>query len=252
MAHRDLFSCFYYFLLIGPLVLSSCSSYDKFDTTTPEGSFALAEKYAEDSRYDEAIAQFNAVKNRFPYSKLTPEAELRVADIHFKRDSFVEAQSSYEVFKELHPRHPQSDFVTYRLGLSLFKQLPSTIDRDLAVADRAIIYFDEVIRSFPQSQFVEKAKKFRGEARLKLAQKQLYIGDFYRTRKLCISAVKRYETLIRSFLETEVAPKAFAHLIRCQIEMKDREKALAYLEAMKEQFPKSALTNAVAKELKND
>src|SRR3954471_14338242 len=117
--------------------LAGCSSTPDIDTSTPEGAFKLAEKYEKDERFEEAITQYTQVKNKHPYSKLATEAELRIAEIHFKREEFVESQNAYQTFKEMHPTHPQIDFVTYRLGLSFFNQLPSTIDRDLSVADRA-------------------------------------------------------------------------------------------------------------------
>ena len=141
--------------------LSACSSLDSYDTSTAEGSFKLAEKYVEDERYEEAIALFADVKNKFPYSKLATDAELKIADVQYDRESYLEAQTAYEVFKELHPKHPKSDYVTYRLGMSLFNQLPSTIDRDLSLAERAIVYYQEVIRSFPGSEFVASAKEHR-------------------------------------------------------------------------------------------
>jgi outer membrane protein assembly factor BamD len=126
-------------------VTTGCSSFNEIDTSTPEGSYKLAQKYDKDERYEEAIVEYTSLKNKHPYSKLATEAELRIADIHFKREEFIEAQNSYQVFKEMHPSHPQIDYVTYRLGLSFFNQLPGTIDRDLSVADRAILYFDEVV-----------------------------------------------------------------------------------------------------------
>ena len=80
------------------------------------GRVRVGERFEKDERYDEAITQFNQVKNKFPYSRLATEAELRVAEIHFKRDEFIEAQAGYQTFKELHPSHPKGDYVTFRLA----------------------------------------------------------------------------------------------------------------------------------------
>src|SRR5262249_18604911 len=154
------------------------------------------EKFEKDERYEEAIAQFNTVKNKFPYSKLATEAELKVAEINFKREEFVEAQNAYQVFKEMHPSHPKIDYVTYRLGLSFFNQLPSTIDRDLAVAERAILYFDEVIQSYPQSSHVKDAREYKTKSLKMLAEKEYYVGHFYFIRDFYDSALTRFEGLL--------------------------------------------------------
>ena len=132
------------------------------DTSTAEGAFKLGEKFEKDERYEDAIVQFNSVKNKHPYSKLAAEAELHIANIHYDREDYIEAQNSYQAFKELHPSHPRIDFVTFRLAMSYYNQLPSTIDRDLQLATRAIQYFDETINSHAGSEFVPQAKEFKG------------------------------------------------------------------------------------------
>lgn len=179
--------------------LPGCSSTPDIDTSTPEGSYKLAEKFEKDERFEEAIAQYTQVKNKHPYSKLATEAELRIAEIHFKREEFVESQSSYQVFKEMHPTHPQIDYVTYRLGLSFYNQLPSTIDRDLSVAERAILYFDEVIQSYPKSTHVSEARDYKQKALKMLAEKETYIGNFYFIRDHYESALGRFEGLLDKY-----------------------------------------------------
>ena len=126
------------------MLFTACSSTDKIDTATAEGAFKLAEKYEKDERYDEAITYYSDVKNKFPYSSLATAAELKIADIEFQRENFPEAESAYKVFREFHPTHEKSDYVIYRLGLSIFNQLPPTTDRDLSLAAVAIENFDTV------------------------------------------------------------------------------------------------------------
>jgi outer membrane protein assembly factor BamD len=180
-------------------ILVGCSSTPDIDTSTPEGAYKLAEKYENDERFEEAIAQYSQVKNKHPYSKLATESELRIAEIHFKREEYVEAQASYQTFKEMHPTHPQIDYVTFRLGLSFYNQLPSTIDRDLSVAERAILYFDEVIQSYPNSTHVAEAKDYKTKALKMLAEKEAYIGHFYFIRDHFESALGRYEGLLDKY-----------------------------------------------------
>ncbi|MBX9768849.1 MAG: outer membrane protein assembly factor BamD, partial [Bdellovibrionales bacterium] len=190
------------------ILLAACSNYQIKDQGTPEGLFEYAEQLEKDDRYEEAIQKFQEVKNKHPYSKLATAAELRVADIYYKRETFIEAQAAYQIFKELHPRHPSADYVTFRLGMSYFMQLPSTIDRDLGQAHKAILYFEELARAYPQSQHVEEAAKKRGEARRMLADKELYIADFYLKREHFQSALPRYEKVLTLYPTEGVEPKA--------------------------------------------
>lgn len=208
--------------------LSGCSSSPEIDTSTPEGAFKLAEKYESDERFEEAIAEYTQVKNKHPYSKLATESELRIADIHFKREEFVEAQNAYQVFKEMHPTHAQADFVTYRLGLSFYNQLPPTIDRDLSVAERAIIYFDEVIQSFAKSQYVKDARDYKEKALKMLAEKENYIGHFYFIRDHYESALGRYETLLDRYPGLGLDAKALYGAAVSAYKIKELNKAKNY------------------------
>ncbi len=176
-----------------------CSSIDKIDTSTPEGAFQLAEAYEKDERYDEAVQKYQDVRTKFPYSKLATTAELKIADVNFKREAYGEAQASYQLFKDFHPKHPQIDYVTYRLAMSYFNQLPDSIDRDLSLADKAILYFDEVVNSYPKSEYVADSKREKEDALKRLAKKELYIADFYFKRAVTDSALQRYEHLLKVY-----------------------------------------------------
>ena len=43
-----------------------------------------------------------------PYSEKATLAELKIADIHFERESYEEAASYYQDFVELHPNHAEA------------------------------------------------------------------------------------------------------------------------------------------------
>ena len=230
-------------------VLSGCSSTPDIDTSTPEGAFKLAEKYEKDERFEEAIAEYTQVKNKHPYSKLATESELRIADIHFKRDEFVEAQNAYQVFKEMHPTHPLADFVTYRLGLSFYNQLPPTIDRDLSVAERAILYFDEVVQSFPKSQYVKDARDYKEKALKMLAEKENYIGHFYFIRDHFESALGRYEALLDKYPGLGLDAKALYGAAVSAYKIKELNKAKNYYRKLINDFKDTSEANKARREL---
>lgn len=232
--------------------LFGCSSGEKYDTSTAEGAFQRAEHFEKSRRFDEAIMYFNQVKNQHPYSRLATEAELRVADIYFNRQSYVEAQSAYQVFKELHPRHPRIDYVTYRLGMSFFNQLPSTIDRDLSLAHRALIYFEEVLHSYPTSEYAPKAAESRQEALRMLAEKELYIANFYFVRKRYDSALRRFEGLIQSYPGIGLDEKALLGATLSAHKTQELDKAKKYYSQLVGSFPSSDEAKRAESEIGNE
>lgn len=220
--------------------LAACSSMKGPDTSTAEGAFQLGEKFEKDERFEEAITQFNSVKNKHPYSKLAAEAELHIANIHYDREDFIEAQNSYQAFKELHPTHPKIDFVTFRLAMSFFNQLPSTIDRDLALATRAIQYFDETINSHPNSEFVAQAKDYKAKAIKMLAEKENYIAYYYFKRDIFGSALTRYEDLLKNYPNQGLDAEALYGAAVSAFETKDLSKAKEYFDRLVNEYPNSS------------
>lgn len=226
-----------------------CSSADKYDTSTAEGAFKQAEEFEKDERYEEAVAKYTDVKNKFPYSKLAPQAELKIADVQYKREAYIESQTAYQLFKEFHPKHPQADYVTYRLAMSYFNQLPSSIDRDLSVADKAILYFDELINSYSNSQYVAEAKQKKTETLTMLAKKELYVADFYTRREKFDSALKRYETVLKLYPGLGLEPLALFGAAHAALKSGEKDKATQYLDTLFNKFPNSDQARRAKNEL---
>lgn len=231
--------------------LIGCASEEKYDTSAPEGMYKLGEKYEKDERYEEALSILGQLKNKHPYSKYAAEAELKMADIQFKREEYVEAQAAYQSFKELRPSHPRIDYVTFRLGLSFFKQLPATIDRDLSVADRAILYFDEVTQSFATSPYAAEAKANRAKALKMLADKELYIANFYFLRKRWESALGRFEDLLKKYPDSGLEAKALYGAAVSAFRMKEIPKAKSYYRQLTSDYSRSSEAAQARSEIGN-
>jgi outer membrane protein assembly factor BamD len=227
-----------YFLCF--LALTACSSGDLKDADTPEGAYKIAEEYEADERYEEAIQKFREVQNKHPYSRFAVLAKLKVADINFTRENFIEAQNAYQLFKDLHPKHEKIDYVTFRLGLSFFNQLPSTIDRDLSQAHRAILYFDEVLNSYSKSAYAKEAADKKAEALKKLAEKEKYIADFYFKREMFDSALRRYEKLLKDYPTSGFDVNGLYGASVSALRSGDLDKGKIYANRLIQQFPDSS------------
>lgn len=230
------------------LQLSGCSTVEK-NANTPEGAFAIAEEYDKGERYEEALRLYADVKNKFPYSNFATKAELAIADVYYKQESYAEAQVAYQMFKELHPTSPQSAYVQHRIGMSLYNQLPSTIDRDLTLANEAILNLSDLIKKYPNSEYVAEAKEKRSAAIKMLAQKEEYIADFYFKRKAFMSALVRYEGLYNNFKGLGFDAKALSRASISASKIGDQPKAKKYEQILAKDFPGSKELKAADKEL---
>lgn len=236
-------------VILMALFLSRCASTPSYDTSTAEGAYNAALEYAKAHRYEEAIDLLRQVKTKYPYSSFASKAELKIADLHYENNSFVEAEASYQLFRELYPRSPQMDYVTFQIGMSFFKQLPSTIDRDLSPAYDALTFFETLITSYPGSKYVTEARERRQETLEKLAAKEIYIADFYRKRKDHSSALGRYEGVLRKYPETSVIPAALYGAAMTSAKVDEPAKSKRYKETLIERYPDSQQAKQIKGEL---
>lgn len=189
--------------LVAVFQLSSCSG-KKVDENNPQELYKDAEEDINDKHYVMALDKLKSLKNKFPYSHLATQAKLRIADVYFLEESYIEAAGAYESFRDMHPKHEKADYVLFQIGESYFNELPGGHDRDLTPASKAIDSYRELVTIYPKSQYVEKAKQHLNESTEKLAEKEKYVADFYFIRDMFDSAASRYEKITTRFPGTSV------------------------------------------------
>lgn len=212
------------------------------DTTraeTPEGAFKIAQEFEAADRFEIAIIKYADVKNKFPYSSYAVLAELAIADVQYKRESYPEAQIAYQNFRELHPKHPKIDFVIFRTGMSYYLQLPESVDRDLSLAQDAIYSFNEVIKLYPNSEYVKEAREFREKSYAMLVEKELYVADFYFKQKQYEPALGRYESAYRKYSGFGYDPRSLLGAARSAQKSEDVKKQKQYSSILLSKFGNS-------------
>ena len=225
------------FFIVFSLLLG-CASEEK-NATTPDGLFNIAKEYDDAERYDVALQKYSEVKNKFPYSSFAVQAELAIADLHYKRESFPESQIAYQNFRDLHPKHPRIAYVVFRIAMSFYQQLPDSIDRDLALANDAIYHFNEVIKNYPASEFTIEAKEKRDKTYVMLSEKELYVADFYLKQEKFESSLIRYENVLRKYSGYGFDPKALLGATRAAYKLSQTEKQKKYAQELLSQYAKS-------------
>ncbi len=242
-----------YLALLGLLsfgLFGGCASIDSIDTSTPQGLYKKATELMAQERYEEAISHLSDLKNKYPYNNLAKESELQIANIHFTREAYVEAESAYKIFKEFHPRHPKVDFATFRIAMSMYKQLPEGIDQDLALAEDAQMYFKQVYTSYPQSDYANSAREHELKCRTKLARSIYYIAEFYFKRKKYDSALGRFDEVLKSYPDTGVVPKSLYGAAFSAYKVDKINEAKAYYEVLQKTYPNNRWAKRAKRDLK--
>lgn len=162
-------------------------------------AFEKAEVLFKDEDYEDALEKYKHVKNKFPFSPYATKSELRIAEIHYNEEEYIEAASAFEVFRELHPNHHKLPYVLFQIGDCYVKQAPGQIARDHKATRKAVKYFRECHVRFPRSKYAAKARKAEQDARRTLGKKEEYVADYYYKMDQHLSSAMRYEWIYKRF-----------------------------------------------------
>ncbi len=220
------------------LFFASCAS-QQVNPEDPDSLFNEAERLIKDEQYLIGIEKLRDIKNRFPYSPRAVDAELKIADAYFAQESFLEAESAYEIFRELHPSYPKSDYVQFQIAMSYFNLIPENSSRDLSAAYRAIDAFNLLKQRFPDSQYVEQADGRIVDARRKLAEHESVVASFYFNRRHFLSASYRYAALLKEFANVGYDEEALYRLGQCYYNIQMYDDAKQALDRLMKEYPQS-------------
>lgn len=239
------------FILTSTCGLVGCISNKPIDTSTVEGSFQQAKRLHKQGRHEEALVTLSGLRAKHPYSRWATEAELLIADIYFYQRLWVEAESRYKLFKELHPKHEKIDYVTFHLAMSLFNQLPLSVDRDINLAEPAFLSFGEVVKSFPKSEYYQKSKDYQVRLRKMMVQREMYIADFYLRQKHFLSAKGRYIHVLDKYPNLGYNLQALYGVVISAHRIKDFDESKLYLSRLAREFPNSVELSKVKEVVKH-
>ena len=174
---------------------------------TPEALAMQGLDYYNHGKYEKALASFEAIMNRYPFSEYSMLAELKSADSNYYMENYEEALLLYKDFEEDHPTNEAIPYVLYQMGMCNHEQI-DTIDRDTSGAIKSIYAFTKLLRAYPDSPYSNDAKDRIRYARNFLADHEYYVVSFYVRTKAYSEAEGRLEYLLRQYPEADVAPEA--------------------------------------------
>jgi outer membrane protein assembly factor BamD len=179
----------------------------------------------EDGDYSYAVEAFQKLKDRYPYSKLAIQAELKMADALFKKKEFEEALEAYIEFERLHPKNKSIPYVIYQQGMCKFLRM-STIDRDQTSAKNALKEFKRLRKKFPEDPFSLLAQRNIRKCYSTLAEYEFYVGYFYFKSGYYMAALKRFEYLITHYPDLGQHGKALIYIARCREKLAEEKSLL--------------------------
>jgi outer membrane protein assembly factor BamD len=231
-------SCLGVTALVAIALLGGCSWFGgRPDTLQPANKlYETGERDLDKGRYDAAREQFRKIVERHPDSSLAPQARFLIGEAWYREEEWDRAAREFDAFLNISPAHPIADLVQYRLARSYFDGMPS-LERDQAMTGRALTEFQKLLRQYPESRYAPDAIAKIEACRLRLAQKELWVADYYVKRANWLAALQRLDVILKDYARTAAVPQALYQKAEVLTRLERADEARTALQRLVEEFP---------------
>lgn len=226
--------------LAAVLLLSGCSLFSsRPDTLPPAGKlYEDGERELLRGRYEASREDLRKIIERFPDSDLVPKARFLLGETYYRDKEYDRAVREFEAFMSFFPGHAIADLVQYRLSRSYFDNMP-TVERDQGVTAKAITEFQKLIKQYPGSRYAPDAIVKIEACRLRLAQKELWVADYYVGKGNWQAAIQRYDVVLKEYSRTAAVPQALFQKADALLRLQRTDEADSAFRRLVEQYPDS-------------
>jgi outer membrane protein assembly factor BamD len=168
--------------------------------------YKLGEESLDKRLYEEARQNFKKIYERYPDSAFAPRARFLMGEAYYREAEFNKAIKEFETFLSFYPRHQIADLVQYRLAMAYYDQI-KPIEQDQSVTTKALEQFKKLLKEYPESRYATDALAKIDICRGRLAQKEVWVANWYFSQGNPSAARQRLELVLRDYPRTLVIPE---------------------------------------------
>lgn len=190
------------------LALAGCGSNPRDNLGNAERLYEMAKRAADSGDYRNAIAYYEQLEARFPFSNSARQGQLDLMYAYYKNREPESAIDQADQFIRENPAHPRVDYAYYIKGLVQFERNPNFLERwfnaDLTQrppidARKSFQAFQTLVQRFPDSQYAPDARQRMVFLRNRLAAYEVYVAEFYLKRGAYVGALNRAKYAIENY-----------------------------------------------------
>jgi outer membrane protein assembly factor BamD len=208
--------------------------------------YKTAQNYLKRNQFILGIEALQKLESDFPFGKYANSAQLALIYAYYRSDELPLADSSARRYIRLHPNHPNVDYAYYIRGLSAFPK-PSSLfqsalgtdlsKRDMKTTRTSFVYFSDLARRFPDSQYTPDALKRMEYLRNLLARHEITVANYYLDIEAYLAAVNRGRHVIENYQGSPSVPDALALMVQSYTAMSMSALAKDSLEVLSFNYP---------------
>ncbi len=211
--------------------------------------YSEAKEAMSKGNYRTALEYLDKIQARYPFGRYAQQAQLDTIYVQYKDNEPSAAIAAADRFIKANPRHPFVDYAYYMRGLVNFDRNNTLLDRltpvdrsrtDSNTARQAYDDFSELVRKFPNSNYVEDARQRMVFLHSKLAMYEANVADYYLRRGAYVAAVNRAAYILENYAQTLATEHALIIMTRAYVKMKMPKLAADSLRVLEQNYPNSA------------
>jgi outer membrane protein assembly factor BamD len=213
-------------------------------------SLAEGKTLLEKKKYGEARKYLSHAYEAEPNSSAGREGLLLAADAFFLdggTQNLLQAEAKYRDFRNRFPTSDKAAYVQFQIGKSLAARMERP-DRDQSDSQKALEAFQDVLRLYPTSDYVELARSESNRVLDNLAEHEFVVGLFYSRYGLPVAAVQRFEHLLATYPNYGQKDKALYHLGIAYQRQNQTEQSAATFARLRTEFPNSRFLRELDKD----
>ncbi len=187
------------------------------------------------NKFDVARMTLQTLINTYPDSEYIARAKLAVGDSWYAEGgsaALAQAEAEYKDFITFFPNMPEAAEAQLKVADIHYRQMEKP-DRDFTHAKRAEDEYRQLILQYPDSKLVEQAKQRLLEVQEVLAEREFRIGRFYFLRESWAAAIARLQSLVDTYPLFSGADEALYMLGQAYERQVEHIRAAAVSEAVK-------------------
>lgn len=231
----------YWVLLAVVLVCGACGGDSRMGPSAGGADMELKRclALASKKKYEETINCLEAYKSRYRGTASAAEADLMIADSHFRKKDYLVAAETYRIFLEEHPGHPKSDYAYYKGGLAYVEQSPKQIARDQQYLELALKNLSNVVNYFQGSPYYDLARKEYQTTLGKIARKSYDIGRFYYKSGEYRASIPRFIEVVNQYSGSGYDEQSLYYVVSAYKKLSLNEQAQKTVAFFQEKYPNS-------------
>jgi outer membrane protein assembly factor BamD len=187
--------------------------------TVVERQYTIANLFLEGKTKDREFAQsllgtdykipdvFIKVIKNDPYGPYAPASQYKIGLFHLEKKEYQEARDAFEKTVNDYPDSKWAESARYQIAVADAKRSVGA-QYDQKTTTIAVQGFEDYVKANPDSQLSDSAKAQISQLRLKEAENNFVVGEYYWKTKKYRSAKLYWQTVVADYADTPWAVKA--------------------------------------------